>query len=96
MTFEQQLVDAIPADRYDDILQGISAERIEATQSGRQYVQDNPSEFSLVPVEALVPSKSEVNELALGWSLISTSSAITDFTIFNDVKIIWIYVDGAW
>lgn len=96
MTFEQRLVKAIPPEYYEDIQQGISTERSEASVSGRQYVQDNPSEFSLVPVEALVPSKSEVNELALGWSLISTSSVITDFTIFNDVKIIWIYVDGTW
>jgi hypothetical protein len=96
MTFEQRLIDAIPANRYDDIVLGISTERIEATQSGREYVQDNPSEFSLVSIEALAPSQSDINELGIGWSLISTSMIITDLTIFNNVKVIWIYVDGAW
>ncbi|MCP3428125.1 hypothetical protein [Opacimonas viscosa] len=96
MTFEQRLVKAIPPEYYEDIQQGIILERSEASVSGRLYVQDNPSEFSLVSIEALAPSESTVNELTLGWSLISTSSAITELTMFSDVKVIWIYVDGAW
>ena len=96
MTFEQRLVKVVPTEYYEDIQQDISLERSEASLSGRLYVQDNPSEFSLVSVEALAPSESTVNELTLGWSLISTSSAITELTMFSDVKVIWIYVDGAW
>ena len=96
MTFEQRLVKAVPTEYYEDIQQGISLERSEASVSARLYVQDNPSEFSLVSVEALASSESTINELTLGWSLISTSSAITELTMFSDVKVIWIYVDGAW
>lgn len=96
MSFDQRLVDAIPANRYEDIMQGISSERSEATQSGRQYVQDNPSEFNLLSIETLAPSQSDINELAIGWSLISTNTVLSDLTIFNDVKVIWIYVSGAW
>ena len=52
----------------------------------------------------IINKKSQVNTLTTNtistlensWSLIGSSTAITDLSIFSDASIIWTYVDGAW
>ena len=96
MTYEQKLVKAIAPEYYDDLMVEIQYDRIVAIDEGKQYVQDNPAEFDLVTVESMAPSSSELEMLDAGWTLNSTRTEITDLTIFNEAKVIWIYNDSKW
>jgi len=63
---------------------------------GKQYVQDNLTEFNLVTKTALTVSSNEITSLPSGFTLIGTKANITDLSIFNDASIIWTYIDGVW
>ena len=48
MTYEQKLIKAISPEYYDLLIPEIDFEKSESFSSGKQYVQDNLAEFSLV------------------------------------------------
>lgn len=48
MTYEQKLIKAISPEYYELLIPEINSEKSESFSSGKQYVQDNLSEFSLV------------------------------------------------
>jgi predicted outer membrane repeat protein len=68
MTYEQKLIKAIPSAYYDDLLADIALEQANAVTAattsgiatGKQYVQDNLSEFSLV-TEAAFNANSDLD-----------------------------------
>ena len=37
-----------------------------------------------------------LRDLKLGWNLVGTSAEIVDFDIFNDVSIVWYFIDDTW
>ncbi len=41
-------------------------------------------------------SKKKIDELKNGWSIVATTAPVTDMTIFDDVQIVWSYIDGGW
>jgi hypothetical protein len=96
MSDEQKLVEAIDPNYYDEVLAIINRQKSDALAEGKEYVQNNLSEFGLVEVESMSPDVSEIVALSSGWSLISTRSNIQDLSIFNSANLIWIYSNGQW
>ena len=99
MTDEQKLVKAIDPTYYDTIVAIIEAKETTANTSGytlglydgKQYVQDNVTEFGLVEKSTIEITSAHVANLSTGWTLVSTPFAITDLSVFDSASVVWVY-----
>ncbi|MBD3797572.1 MAG: hypothetical protein IE887_07500, partial [Campylobacterales bacterium] len=58
---------------------------------GKEYVQNNLSEFNLVAKSDVELTASRVSGLSAGWTLVSTPFSITDLSVFDSASVVWVY-----
>ncbi|MGM0519095.1 MAG: PKD domain-containing protein [Campylobacterota bacterium] len=91
MTDEQKLVKAIDPQYYSEIMAIINGGSTLSYEDGKQYVQDNPSEFSLVEAGNILVTEEDIDAIPTGWSLLGSPSEITDLSIFANAKMVWTF-----
>jgi len=96
MTDEQKIKKAVDSQYYEQIIAIITAKEDRAKALGKSYVQSHPSEFGLVKSSNINLTTNKINSFSNGWTLTSTPSIITNMSIFDNVKIVWIYNNGIW
>ena len=66
--------------------------------TGKEYVQNNLAEYSLVSIPTIEVTPSSIETLDTGWTLSSTPFEITDLSVFDSVNLVWIYnsVTNSW
>jgi len=74
-----------------EINTAISDTNTSVYEAGKQYVRNNLSEFGLIPKSDVKLTASTISGLSSGWTLVSTSFAITDLSVFDSATVVWVY-----
>jgi predicted outer membrane repeat protein len=84
MTYEQKLIKAISPEYYDLLISEIDIEKSESFSSGKQYVQNNLSEFSLVTeaTQATAVTASNTSGIATGKQYVQNN--LTEFSLVTE------------
>ena len=75
----------------DDLNASVADAISNGLTQGKQYVQDNLSEFDLVSKPTIEVSPTTLSSLDTGWTLASTPFEITDLSVFDSVNLVWIF-----
>lgn len=94
MDYAEKLLKAIKPEYYADLISLINADKLATANSTKQSVIDSPSTFGIDTTTAL--TQVDVDALASGWSNISNQKVISEFNIFVNAKIVWVYKSNAW
>jgi predicted outer membrane repeat protein len=84
MTYEQKLIKAISPEYYDLLLSEIDIEKSESFYSGKQYVQDNLSEFSLVTEAAQATAVTAATTAGIATGKQYVQNNLTEFSLVTE------------
>lgn len=63
-------------------------------ETGKEIVIADPGSFGINVVTPL--SSTDMDNLPIGWSMVSIPSEITDMSVFDTLNVVWFYQDNTW